>query len=62
MEPKDLLKGTDSTHVLYKTDFKDPSFWDYLLTAHYAAVTDADKSIMDSVESVTIRAHIIDAS
>ena len=26
MEPNDLLKGTNSTHVLYKTDFKDPSF------------------------------------
>ena len=62
MEPNDLLKGTNSTHVLYKTDFKDPSFWNYLLTAHYAAVTDADKTIMDSVQEVAIRAHIIDAS
>ena len=38
-----------ATHVLYRSDFKDESFWDYILEAH--GITD-----VDDVDEITIRA------
>ena len=41
----------NATHVLYRSDFKDESFWDYILESH--GITD-----VDDIDEITIRATV----
>ena len=45
----------NATHVLYRSDFKDESFWDYILEAHGIEQSEEDGIEYDEI---TIRATV----
>ena len=48
-------KITRATHVLYRSDFRDPMFWDMILEAHGIEQSEEDDIQYDEI---TIRATV----
>ena len=46
-----MIMYKNATHVLYRSDFKDESFWEGMLELH--GITD-----VDDVDEITIRATV----
>ena len=51
IERRMMIMYKNATHVLYRSDFKDESFWEGMLEAH--GITD-----VDDVDEITIRATV----
>ena len=56
MKQSDNVNITPATHVLYRSDFRDSSMWDWFLEAHGIHQSEEDDVVYDEI---TIRATVV---